>query len=151
MELKNLLYVLMTFFISTVWTITHGLLSMDNMEATVSFHKLVLCGTKVVKYLTAWAWRKRLYCEFILFQFMETRICMPYVLLGFDVLWWWHCVDLTTLNIKRMQFISKIVWFWKLFLWDIRVIRKVRQTQHQNPEFSHTQREIKKKTSKKVH
>jgi hypothetical protein len=48
-----------------------------------------------------------------------------------------------------MQFISKIVWFWRLFLWDIRVIRKVRQTQHQNPEFSHTQGEIKEKPAKK--
>jgi hypothetical protein len=23
---------------------------------------------------------------------------LPYVLLGFDVLWWWHCVNLTTLK-----------------------------------------------------
>jgi hypothetical protein len=37
-----------------------------------------------------------------------------------------------------------------LHLTHIRVICKVRQTQHQNPEFSHTQGEIKKtKTSKK--
>ncbi len=32
---------------------------------------------------------------------------------------------------------------------DIRVIRKVRQTQHQNPEFGHTQGEILKKPAKK--
>ncbi len=32
---------------------------------------------------------------------------------------------------------------------DIRVIRKVRQTQHQNPEFGHTQGEIFKKPAKK--
>jgi hypothetical protein len=31
----------------------------------------------------------------------------------------------------------------------IRVIRKVRKTQHQNPEFGHTQGEIKKKPAKK--
>jgi len=30
-----------------------------------------------------------------------------------------------------------------------RVIRKVRKTQHQNPEFGHTQSEIKKKHAKK--
>jgi hypothetical protein len=30
----------------------------------------------------------------------------------------------------------------------IRVIRKVRKTQHQNPEFGHTQGEIKKKPAK---
>jgi hypothetical protein len=34
---------------------------------------------------------------------------------------------------------------------DTRVIRKVRQTQHQNPEFRHTQGEIFKKTCKKIH
>jgi hypothetical protein len=33
---------------------------------------------------------------------------------------------------------------------NIRVIRKVRKTQHQNPEFGHTQGEIKKKPCKKV-
>jgi hypothetical protein len=33
----------------------------------------------------------------------------------------------------------------------IRVIRKVRGTQHQNPEFGHTQGEIQKKTCKKEH
>ncbi len=32
---------------------------------------------------------------------------------------------------------------------DIRVIRKVRQTQHQNPEFGHTKGEIFKKPAKK--
>jgi hypothetical protein len=32
---------------------------------------------------------------------------------------------------------------------DIRVIRKVRKTQHQNPEFGHTQGEIEKKVAKK--
>jgi hypothetical protein len=31
---------------------------------------------------------------------------------------------------------------------DIRVICKVRKTQHQNPEFGHTQGEIKKKPAK---
>jgi hypothetical protein len=31
----------------------------------------------------------------------------------------------------------------------IRVIRKVRKTQHQNPEFGHTQGEIKKKNQQK--
>jgi hypothetical protein len=31
------------------------------------------------------------------------------------------------------------------------VIRKVRKTKHQNPEFGHTQAEIQKKTCKKVH
>jgi hypothetical protein len=30
-----------------------------------------------------------------------------------------------------------------------RLIRKVRETQHQNPEFGHTQAEIKKKPAKK--
>jgi hypothetical protein len=30
-----------------------------------------------------------------------------------------------------------------------RLIRKVRETQHQNPEFGHTQGEIKKKPAKK--
>jgi len=30
-----------------------------------------------------------------------------------------------------------------------RVIREIRKTQHQNPEFGHTQGEIKKKPSKK--
>jgi hypothetical protein len=34
-------------------------------------------------------------------------------------------------------------------LWYIRVIRKVRQTQHQNREFGHSQGEIKKKPAKK--
>jgi len=34
---------------------------------------------------------------------------------------------------------------------DIRVISKVRKTQHQNPEFGHTQGEIQQKTCKKVH
>jgi len=34
---------------------------------------------------------------------------------------------------------------------DIRVIRKVRKTQHHNPEFGQTQGEIKKKTFKTVH
>jgi hypothetical protein len=35
--------------------------------------------------------------------------------------------------------------------WNIRVIRKVRKTQHQNPEFGNTQDEIQKKnTCKKV-
>jgi hypothetical protein len=33
---------------------------------------------------------------------------------------------------------------------DIRVIGKVRKTQHQNPEFGHTQGDIQKKTCKKV-
>jgi hypothetical protein len=33
----------------------------------------------------------------------------------------------------------------------IRVIHEVRKTQHQNPDFGHTQGEIKKKTSKKVY
>jgi hypothetical protein len=32
---------------------------------------------------------------------------------------------------------------------DNRVIRKVRKTQHQNPEFGHTQGEIKKNPAKK--
>jgi hypothetical protein len=32
---------------------------------------------------------------------------------------------------------------------DNRVIHKVRKTQHQNPEFGHTQGEIKKKPAKK--
>jgi hypothetical protein len=32
-----------------------------------------------------------------------------------------------------------------------RVICKVRETQHQNPEFGHTQGEIQKKTCRKVH
>jgi hypothetical protein len=35
--------------------------------------------------------------------------------------------------------------------YENRVIRKVRKTQYQNPEFGHTQGEIKKKTCKKVH
>jgi hypothetical protein len=35
--------------------------------------------------------------------------------------------------------------------WGNRVILKVRKTQHQNPEFGHTQGEIQKKNSKKVH
>jgi len=35
------------------------------------------------------------------------------------------------------------------FLPHIRVIRKVRQTQHPNPEFGHTQGEIFKKPAKK--
>ncbi len=34
---------------------------------------------------------------------------------------------------------------------NIRVICKVRQTQHHNPEFGHTQGEILKKPAKKVH
>jgi hypothetical protein len=35
---------------------------------------------------------------------------------------------------------------------DTRVIRKVKETQHQNPEFDHTQGEIpQKNTCKKVH
>jgi hypothetical protein len=35
--------------------------------------------------------------------------------------------------------------------WNIRVIPKVRKTQHQNPEFGHTQDEIqKKKPAKKM-
>jgi hypothetical protein len=33
---------------------------------------------------------------------------------------------------------------------DIRVIRKVRGTQHQNPEFGHTHGEIKKKPAKSI-
>jgi hypothetical protein len=33
--------------------------------------------------------------------------------------------------------------------WCIRVIRKVRKTQHQNPEFGHTQGEILKKPAQK--
>jgi hypothetical protein len=32
---------------------------------------------------------------------------------------------------------------------NIRVIRKVRKTQHQNPEFGHTQGEIQNKPAKK--
>jgi len=35
------------------------------------------------------------------------------------------------------------------FISLIRVIGKVRKTQHQNPEFGHTQGEIKKKPAKK--
>jgi hypothetical protein len=36
--------------------------------------------------------------------------------------------------------------------WQLnRVIRKVRKTQHHNPEFGHTQREIQKTTCKQVH
>jgi hypothetical protein len=39
-----------------------------------------------------------------------------------------------------------------LTLYNNRVICKVRKTQHQkNPEFGHTQGEIRKKTCKKVH
>jgi hypothetical protein len=38
-----------------------------------------------------------------------------------------------------------------LMLGYTRVIRKVRNTQQQNPEFGHTQGEIKKKTCKIVH
>ncbi len=34
--------------------------------------------------------------------------------------------------------------------YEIRVMREVRKTQYQNPEFDHTQGEIKKKTCKKV-
>jgi hypothetical protein len=36
-----------------------------------------------------------------------------------------------------------------LFFITIRVIHKVRKTQHQNPEFGHTQGEIKEKPAKK--
>jgi hypothetical protein len=36
-----------------------------------------------------------------------------------------------------------------MFSLGIRVIRKVRKTQHQNPEFGRTQGEIKKKPAKK--
>jgi hypothetical protein len=34
---------------------------------------------------------------------------------------------------------------------NIRVIRNVRKTQHQNPEFGHTQGEIQNKPAKKQH
>jgi len=38
-----------------------------------------------------------------------------------------------------------------LFFITIRVIHKVRKTQHQNPEFGHTQGEIKEKPAKKTY
>jgi hypothetical protein len=37
----------------------------------------------------------------------------------------------------------------RLFFMNIRVISKVRQTQHQNPEFRHAQGDIKKKPATK--
>jgi hypothetical protein len=40
-------------------------------------------------------------------------------------------------------FCSPVIW------WNIRVIHIVRKTQHQNPEFGHTQGEVKKKPAKK--
>jgi hypothetical protein len=48
-------------------------------------------------------------------------------------------------NNNDLQF--GIIWNYEA----IRVIRKVTKTQHQNPEFGHTQGEIKKNTCKKVH
>ncbi len=42
-------------------------------------------------------------------------------------------------------------WFWVIvwdFLWTNKVIRNVRQTQHQNPEFGHTQGETQKDKNK---
>jgi len=42
--------------------------------------------------------------------------------------------------------LEKYLWVKEL---HIRVIRKVRKTQHQNPEFGHTQGEIKTKPAKK--
>jgi len=57
-------------------------------------------------------------------------------------------------NDGRMQDNSHLLFlkFWSevQLLKVNRVIRKVRKTQHQNPEFCHTQGEI-KKTCKKVH
>jgi hypothetical protein len=55
-----------------------------------------------------------------------------------------------------LSFYDKIVHYHIRYTLDIRIIRKVRQTQHQNPEFRHpefrhTEGEIKKKTCKKVH
>jgi hypothetical protein len=64
------------------------------------------------------------------------------------VVWWgWGPCFL-----QSSDFRSLLISLVLLFVVDgNRVIRKLRKTQHQNPEFGHTQDEIKKKTCKKVH
>jgi hypothetical protein len=47
---------------------------------------------------------------------------------------------------KYEEFFNLELWSWRPYN---RVIRKVRRTQRQNPEFGHTQGEIFKKTAKK--
>ncbi len=52
-------------------------------------------------------------------------------------------------NVEYMLTMGGAYFLWNWRWWHNRVIRKVRKTQHQNPEFGHTQDEIKKKPEKK--